>query len=77
MTRVIGGLYLAPIDTEKVDRILDIGTGTGICKIIIIDISAAPRHKSLMILGATSIGDEIPNATVGGYYLIVFLLNAR
>ncbi|KAK3353296.1 S-adenosyl-L-methionine-dependent methyltransferase, partial [Lasiosphaeria hispida] len=30
MTRVIGGLYLAPVDKEKTKRILDIGTGTGV-----------------------------------------------
>jgi hypothetical protein len=24
-------LFLAPIDTEKMQRVLDIGTGTGIC----------------------------------------------
>ena len=31
MTRVIGGLYLAPVDKTKTRRILDIGTGNGIC----------------------------------------------
>ena len=34
MTRAIGGLYLAPLEKEKIHRILDIGTGTGICKTI-------------------------------------------
>jgi hypothetical protein len=33
MTKVIGNkLYLAPIAEKAVQRILDIGTGTGICK---------------------------------------------
>lgn len=32
VTHTIGGLYLAPIDPAKTQRILDIGTGTGICK---------------------------------------------
>jgi methylase of polypeptide subunit release factors len=32
MTRLIGGLYLSPIDKAKTRRILDIGTGTGVCK---------------------------------------------
>ncbi|KAK5653798.1 hypothetical protein OQA88_7956 [Cercophora sp. LCS_1] len=30
MTRLQGGLYLAPVDASKAKRILDIGTGTGI-----------------------------------------------
>lgn len=33
MTRSIGGLYLAPIEESTVKRILDIGTGTGICEL--------------------------------------------
>lgn len=32
MTRLIGGLYVAPVDKTKTRRILDIGTGTGVCK---------------------------------------------
>jgi len=33
MTKGIGDkLFLAPIDGSKLNRILDIGTGTGICK---------------------------------------------
>lgn len=32
LTRLIGGLYLAPLDKAKTKRILDIGTGTGVCK---------------------------------------------
>lgn len=32
ITRSIGGLYLAPIDPDKTKRILDIGTGSGICE---------------------------------------------
>jgi len=31
ITRVLGGLYRAPIDKDKTKRILDLGTGTGIC----------------------------------------------
>lgn len=33
ITRSIGGLYLAPIDSDKTKRILDVGTGSGICKL--------------------------------------------
>ena len=34
MTKGIGDkLFLAPIDTKKMHRVLDIGTGTGICTI--------------------------------------------
>lgn len=32
MTRLIGGLYVAPVDKAKTRRILDIGTGTGVCE---------------------------------------------
>jgi methylase of polypeptide subunit release factors len=33
MTKRIGDkLYLSPFKKEKIHRILDIGTGTGICK---------------------------------------------
>ncbi len=33
MTRAIGGrLYLAPVTKEKINSILDIGTGTGVCE---------------------------------------------
>ena len=32
VNRVTGGLYLAPIDKDKTKRILDIGTGSGVCK---------------------------------------------
>jgi methylase of polypeptide subunit release factors len=32
-TRAVGGnLYTAPIDKDKVQKILDIGTGTGTCR---------------------------------------------
>jgi 16S rRNA G1207 methylase RsmC len=32
MTKGIGDkLFIAPIDTKKMHRVLDIGTGTGIC----------------------------------------------
>lgn len=31
ITHMLGGLYKAPIDKDKTKRILDLGTGTGIC----------------------------------------------
>lgn len=31
ITRSIGGLYLAPLDKDTTKRILDIGTGSGVC----------------------------------------------
>ena len=40
ITRSIGGLYLAPIDPDKTKRVLDIGTGSGICKPARIPVSA-------------------------------------
>lgn len=36
-----GKLYLAPIDEDKVQNILDIGTGTGTCRWICV----AMRHQ--------------------------------
>jgi hypothetical protein len=33
MTKAIGDkLFLAPVNTDKLQRVLDIGTGTGICR---------------------------------------------
>lgn len=43
MTKGIGDkLFLAPIEGEKLHRILDIGTGTGIC-------THPQRHPTLMV----------------------------
>jgi hypothetical protein len=55
--------YLAPIDPSHVHRILDIGTGTGICKQID---ALAGNCTADNRPGAMSIGDEMPNATVLG-----------
>lgn len=32
ITTAIGGLYRAPIETAKPQRILDVGTGNGVCE---------------------------------------------
>lgn len=31
ITKTIGDLFLCPIDTDQIRRVLDMGTGTGIC----------------------------------------------
>jgi len=56
MTRTIGGLYLAPIDKDSSHRILDIGTGTGICKL---ESAPLPKH-SLPV---------VPNRQKRGFHL--------
>jgi hypothetical protein len=63
MTKAIGDkLFLAPIDTDKMHRVLDIGTGTGIC-------TTPPSRLTLLktdrlgVPGSMAMGDEYPNVT--------------
>lgn len=63
MVKTIGGqLYRAPIDFDKALRILDVGTGTGICKWPFTQFN----HEWLANrkLGAIAVADLYPNAEV-------------
>jgi len=42
-TRAIGNLHLAPIDVTKTHRVLDMGTGTGVCTFAGVTLSPPPR----------------------------------
>ncbi|KAF6808586.1 UMTA methyltransferase [Colletotrichum sojae] len=56
IVKAIGSrLYLAPLEKSKVQRIMDIGTGTGICLRLLMQPS-----------GAVEMGDIFPNAEVIG-----------
>ena len=62
MTKGIGNqLFLAPVDLNKPARVLDIGTGTGVCEYLF---SIAFRQFMLTETGAISVGEEYPNAEV-------------
>lgn len=61
MTKVIGDkLYLAPVDGPRLQRVLDIGTGTGICKLGVL----AKLDSRLTHLGAIEMGETYPGAEV-------------
>lgn len=61
MTKGIGNnLYLAPLEKNKLRRILDIGTGTGVCMSTMI--SDPSRLNQLTVIGAVSMGDKFPDA---------------
>jgi methylase of polypeptide subunit release factors len=53
-------LYHAPIEKGKVHRILDIGTGTGVCMCVI---QQFLEHYSF-VAGAIEMGDLFPGAEV-------------
>ncbi|KAI8284289.1 Secondary metabolism regulator LAE1 [Colletotrichum sp. SAR 10_98] len=58
ITRVIGNkLYLAPVETPKVHRILDIGTGTGICKQT--RFKQDPKYEALTLYNWQIIGNDL------------------
>lgn len=59
----IGALYLAPLDEEKAQRILDIGTGTGSCGVPMFNVMMIDTNNHLLV--AIDIADSIPNAQVG------------
>lgn len=64
VTKTIGNkLFLAPIPTERIHRVLDIGTGTGICMQLALNYY---EHRSPLIthVGAIEAADIFPNAEV-------------
>ncbi|KAF5528338.1 Secondary metabolism regulator LAE1 [Colletotrichum aenigma] len=56
-------LYLAPLQKEKVHRILDIGTGTGICEVSFAQVWSRANGS---YTGAIEMGDEFDHAEVIG-----------
>ncbi|KAJ0365110.1 hypothetical protein COL154_004604 [Colletotrichum chrysophilum] len=54
-------LYLAPLQKEKVHRILDIGTGTGICEVSFAEVWMRANGS---YTGAIEMGDEFDHAEV-------------
>ncbi|KAL6410877.1 methyltransferase type 11 [Ilyonectria robusta] len=57
ITKLIGGLYLAPIDKTKTHRVLDIGTGTGIWAV-----SIADAFPAAIVIG-NDLSANMPNLT--------------
>ncbi|GKT94503.1 UMTA methyltransferase family protein [Colletotrichum tofieldiae] len=63
MVRAIGSkLYLAPLEKEKIHRILDIGTGTGICELFSLRRWVSRPDPGVSVPGAVEIGDIFENA---------------
>lgn len=55
-------LFLAPVEEDKIQRILDVGTGTGIC---MVHQQLSNNHRCLLTsLGAIEVADLFPNAEV-------------
>lgn len=61
-------LFLAPLEKEKIQQILDVGTGTGICKARVLFLYSRRSLAGLTTLfaGAVEIGDIFENAEVIG-----------
>lgn len=57
-------LFHSPIEESKVHRILDVGTGTGLCMFSTVKYVCTLRPANLSHPGAITIADQYPGAEV-------------